>query len=153
MIDAYAGGATDEIGAIVPGGAASGILPPAAFDAPLPDNRTTHSTQPRIETVDDVFTAEECELVIALGRPGRAVRASLRMIGVVAIFLVRTPLTRKTRMLVITKRSMCSRTARIVRCSSLMIQRSSSERSAERARPRQLKRCAQPMWCWLWARA
>ena len=30
-----AGGATDEIGAIVPGGAASGILPPAALDVPL----------------------------------------------------------------------------------------------------------------------
>jgi formate dehydrogenase len=35
LIDDYAGGATDEIGAIVPGGAASGILPPAALDAPL----------------------------------------------------------------------------------------------------------------------
>lgn len=30
-----AGGATDEIGAIVPGGTASGILPPAALDVPL----------------------------------------------------------------------------------------------------------------------
>ena len=30
-----AGGATEEIGAIVPGGAASGILPPAALDVPL----------------------------------------------------------------------------------------------------------------------
>jgi formate dehydrogenase beta subunit len=35
LIDDYAGGATDEIGAIVPGGAASGILPPAALDIPL----------------------------------------------------------------------------------------------------------------------
>src|SRR5204862_7041250 len=35
LIDDYAGGATEEIGAIVPGGAASGILPPAALDAPL----------------------------------------------------------------------------------------------------------------------
>jgi NADH:ubiquinone oxidoreductase subunit F (NADH-binding) len=35
LIDDYAGGATDEIGAIVPGGAASGILPPAALDVPL----------------------------------------------------------------------------------------------------------------------
>jgi NADH:ubiquinone oxidoreductase subunit F (NADH-binding)/NADH:ubiquinone oxidoreductase subunit E len=35
LIDAYAGGATAEIGAIVPGGAASGILPPEALDAPL----------------------------------------------------------------------------------------------------------------------
>jgi len=35
LIDDYAGGATDEIGAVVPGGAASGILPPAALDAPL----------------------------------------------------------------------------------------------------------------------
>ncbi|MDQ4081383.1 MAG: NAD(P)H-dependent oxidoreductase subunit E, partial [Actinomycetota bacterium] len=34
LIDEYAGGATDEIGAIVPGGAASGILPPAALDVP-----------------------------------------------------------------------------------------------------------------------
>ena len=34
-MDGYAGGATDEIGAIVPGGAASGILPPAALDGPL----------------------------------------------------------------------------------------------------------------------
>src|SRR5919205_1572335 len=35
LVDEYAGGATDEIGAIVPGGAASGILPPAALDVPL----------------------------------------------------------------------------------------------------------------------
>jgi len=32
---ALAGGATAEIGAVVPGGAASGILPPAALDVPL----------------------------------------------------------------------------------------------------------------------
>ena len=31
----YAGGFSDEVGAVVPGGAASGILPPAALDAPL----------------------------------------------------------------------------------------------------------------------
>jgi formate dehydrogenase len=35
LIDDYAGGATTEIGAVVPGGAASGILPPAALDVPL----------------------------------------------------------------------------------------------------------------------
>ena len=35
LIDSYAGGATEKIGAVVPGGAASGILPPAALDAPL----------------------------------------------------------------------------------------------------------------------
>jgi formate dehydrogenase len=35
LIDRYAGGATDEIGAIVPGGAASGILPADALDVPL----------------------------------------------------------------------------------------------------------------------
>jgi formate dehydrogenase len=35
LIDDYGGGATDEIGAIVPGGAASGILPPEALDVPL----------------------------------------------------------------------------------------------------------------------
>jgi NADH:ubiquinone oxidoreductase subunit F (NADH-binding)/NADH:ubiquinone oxidoreductase subunit E len=35
LIDDYAGGATEEIGALVPGGAASGILPPAALDTPL----------------------------------------------------------------------------------------------------------------------
>jgi formate dehydrogenase len=35
LIDGCAGGPTEEIGAIVPGGAASGILPPAAFDVPL----------------------------------------------------------------------------------------------------------------------
>jgi formate dehydrogenase len=35
LIDDYAGGATAEIGAVVPGGAASGILPPAALDVPL----------------------------------------------------------------------------------------------------------------------
>ena len=34
-IDEHAGGATEEIGAIVPGGAASGILPPEALDVPL----------------------------------------------------------------------------------------------------------------------
>ncbi len=35
LIDDYGGGATEEIGAIVPGGAASGILPPVALDVPL----------------------------------------------------------------------------------------------------------------------
>jgi formate dehydrogenase len=35
LVDDYAGGATDEIGALVPGGAASGILPPSALDVPL----------------------------------------------------------------------------------------------------------------------
>ena len=35
LIDEYAGGLTGEPGAIVPGGAASGILPPAALDVPL----------------------------------------------------------------------------------------------------------------------
>ena len=35
LIDDYAGGATEEIGSVVPGGAASGILPPAALDVPL----------------------------------------------------------------------------------------------------------------------
>ena len=35
LIDGYAGGFTEEPGAIVPGGAASGILPPAALDVPL----------------------------------------------------------------------------------------------------------------------
>jgi formate dehydrogenase beta subunit len=35
LIDDHAGGAADEVGALVPGGAASGILPPAALDVPL----------------------------------------------------------------------------------------------------------------------
>src|ERR671930_2302925 len=35
LIDEYAGGASDEIGAVVPGGAASGILPREALDVPL----------------------------------------------------------------------------------------------------------------------
>jgi NADH:ubiquinone oxidoreductase subunit F (NADH-binding)/NADH:ubiquinone oxidoreductase subunit E len=35
LVDDYAAGATEEIGAIVPGGAASGILPPSALDVPL----------------------------------------------------------------------------------------------------------------------
>ena len=35
LVDEYADGATEEIGAVVPGGAASGILPPAALDVPL----------------------------------------------------------------------------------------------------------------------
>jgi formate dehydrogenase len=35
LIDDYAGGLTEEPSAIVPGGAASGILPPAALDVPL----------------------------------------------------------------------------------------------------------------------
>jgi formate dehydrogenase len=35
LVDDYAGGATEEIGAIVPGGAASGILPTDALDVPL----------------------------------------------------------------------------------------------------------------------
>jgi NADH:ubiquinone oxidoreductase subunit F (NADH-binding) len=35
LIDDYAGGATEEIGSVVPGGAASGILPPGALDVPL----------------------------------------------------------------------------------------------------------------------
>jgi formate dehydrogenase len=35
LVDEYAGGLTKEPSAIVPGGAASGILPPAALDTPL----------------------------------------------------------------------------------------------------------------------
>ena len=35
LVDEYAGGFAGDVGAVVPGGAASGILPPAAFDAPL----------------------------------------------------------------------------------------------------------------------
>jgi len=35
LIEGYAGGLAGEAGAIVPGGAASGILPPAALDVPL----------------------------------------------------------------------------------------------------------------------
>ena len=35
LVEDYAGGFTAEPGAIVPGGAASGILPPAALDTPL----------------------------------------------------------------------------------------------------------------------
>ena len=35
LVEGYAGGFTDEPGAIVPGGAASGILPPSALDVPL----------------------------------------------------------------------------------------------------------------------
>jgi formate dehydrogenase beta subunit len=35
LVDGYAGGFSEEPGAIVPGGAASGILPPSALDVPL----------------------------------------------------------------------------------------------------------------------
>ena len=35
LVDEHAGGFTDDVGAVVPGGAASGILPPAALEAPL----------------------------------------------------------------------------------------------------------------------
>jgi formate dehydrogenase len=35
LVEEYAGGFTDDVGAVVPGGAASGILPPSALDAPL----------------------------------------------------------------------------------------------------------------------
>jgi formate dehydrogenase beta subunit len=35
LVDEHAGGFSDEVGAVVPGGAASGILPPDALDAPL----------------------------------------------------------------------------------------------------------------------
>jgi formate dehydrogenase beta subunit len=35
LVEEYAGGFTDEVGAVVPGGAASGILPHSAIDAPL----------------------------------------------------------------------------------------------------------------------
>ncbi|HXG76579.1 MAG TPA: NADH-ubiquinone oxidoreductase-F iron-sulfur binding region domain-containing protein, partial [Gaiellaceae bacterium] len=35
LVDEHAGGFAGEVGAVVPGGAASGILPPSALDAPL----------------------------------------------------------------------------------------------------------------------
>ncbi len=35
LVEEFGGGFTDDVGAVVPGGAASGILPPAALDAPL----------------------------------------------------------------------------------------------------------------------
>jgi NADH:ubiquinone oxidoreductase subunit F (NADH-binding) len=38
LVEQHAGGFTDEVGAVVPGGAASGILPPGALDAPLTRN-------------------------------------------------------------------------------------------------------------------
>jgi formate dehydrogenase len=38
LVEEYAGGFTAEVGAVVPGGAASGILPPAALDVPLTRN-------------------------------------------------------------------------------------------------------------------
>jgi NADH:ubiquinone oxidoreductase subunit F (NADH-binding)/NADH:ubiquinone oxidoreductase subunit E len=35
LVEEHAGGFADEVGAVVPGGAASGILPPSALDVPL----------------------------------------------------------------------------------------------------------------------
>ena len=35
LVEGYAGGFTEEVGCVVPGGAASGILPPGALDVPL----------------------------------------------------------------------------------------------------------------------
>jgi NADH:ubiquinone oxidoreductase subunit F (NADH-binding)/NADH:ubiquinone oxidoreductase subunit E len=35
LVDDHGGGLSDEVGAVVPGGAASGILPPTALDVPL----------------------------------------------------------------------------------------------------------------------
>jgi formate dehydrogenase beta subunit len=35
LVDEHAGGFTEDVGAVVPGGAASGILPPSALDVPL----------------------------------------------------------------------------------------------------------------------
>jgi NADH:ubiquinone oxidoreductase subunit F (NADH-binding) len=35
LVEEHAGGFSDEVGCVVPGGAASGILPPAALDVPL----------------------------------------------------------------------------------------------------------------------
>jgi NADH:ubiquinone oxidoreductase subunit F (NADH-binding) len=35
LVDEYAGGFSGDVGAVVPGGAASGILPPSALDVPL----------------------------------------------------------------------------------------------------------------------
>ena len=35
LVEEHAGGFSDDVGAVVPGGAASGILPPSALDAPL----------------------------------------------------------------------------------------------------------------------
>ena len=35
LVEEHAGGFADEVGAVVPGGAASGILPPSALDTPL----------------------------------------------------------------------------------------------------------------------
>jgi formate dehydrogenase beta subunit len=35
LVEEHAGGFADEVGAVVPGGAASGILPPSAIDTPL----------------------------------------------------------------------------------------------------------------------
>ena len=35
LVEGHAGGFSGEVGCVVPGGAASGILPPAALDAPL----------------------------------------------------------------------------------------------------------------------
>jgi hypothetical protein len=44
-------------------------LPALDLATPMPERRVRHSQQPRVETVDDVFSPEECEFVIALGEP------------------------------------------------------------------------------------
>ncbi len=45
LIDEHAGGASEEVGAIVPGGAASGILPPEALDVPLTRDTSASGVQ------------------------------------------------------------------------------------------------------------
>jgi hypothetical protein len=49
--------------------AAPADLPPLALPCPAPASITPHCADPLVETWEDVYSAEECEFMIALGEP------------------------------------------------------------------------------------
>jgi hypothetical protein len=44
-------------------------LPPLALPCPVPGSITEHCADPLVETWEDVYSAEECEFMVALGEP------------------------------------------------------------------------------------
>lgn len=44
-------------------------LPPLSLPCPVPASTTVHHADPLVETWEDVFSAEECEFMVALGEP------------------------------------------------------------------------------------
>ena len=85
LIERFAGGATEEIGAFVPGGAAAGLLPPSELDAPLEGGSGAVTVFPARVPVREIlertlafFAEESCQKCTPCRIGTRAVRDVVR---------------------------------------------------------------------------